>query len=213
MKLIPLAFFILCLLSGCLTIPNSIFQPDFANKSKSGHPIPPADKQQSAKQNTTQSISNPTNTNLSHHNEPNSGNHERPARISSELKSRLPEKTPILVDQYYRQQLNLHKGDTMPGYAPPTTPKTDDSWWYRLFGASKTLPPSTSTNCYEGILTNEGVTCQAMRTGDGRLLTLGGALRGFGPGDRVCVCGPPSVTSFCQQGTTIYIALIDKSCR
>ena len=213
MKLIPLAFFILCLLSGCLTIPNSLFRPDFANKPKSGYPIPPADKRQSGKQNTTQSVSNPTNTNLSHHNELNSGNHERPASISSELKSRTPEKTPMLVDQYYRQQLSLHKGDTMPGYAPPPATKKDDSWWYQFFGASKTLPPSTSTTCYEGILTKEGVTCQAMRTGDGRLLTLGGALRGFGPGDHVCVCGPPSVTSFCQQGTTIYIARIDKSCR
>ena len=213
MKLVSLAFFILCLLSGCLTNPKSIFRPDFANKSKSGYPIPPADKRQSAMQNTTQSISNPTTTDSSHQNEFNSVNHERPARISSELNSRIPGKTPMLVDQYYRQQLSLQKGDTNPGSAPPPVTKKDDSWWYRLFGASKTLPPSTSNNCYEGILTKEGVTCQAMRTDDGRLLTLGGALRGFGPGDRVCVCGPPSVTSFCQQGTTIYIALIDKSCR
>lgn len=212
MKLVPLAFFILCLLSGCLTNTNSIFRPDFTNKSKSGYPIPPPDTRQAAKQNATQSTSNPRRTDLSHHHGLNFGSHERPARISSELNSRNSEKTPLSVDQYYRQQLSLHKGDTMPGYAPPPAIKKDDSWWYRLFGASKTLPPSTSTNCYEGILTKEGVTCQAMRTGDGRLLTLGGALRGFGPGDRVCVCGPPSVTSFCQQGTTIYIALIDKSC-
>ncbi len=212
MKFVSSAFFILFLLSGCMINPNSIFRPDFNNKSKSKYATPPADKRHAAKQNTAQSISKTKSTDLRLHSKINSGEQNRHARISSELKSRTSEKTPVLVDQYYRQQLNLHKGDTVPGYAPPPASKKNANWWNRLFGASNILPTSTSNNCYEGILTKEGVTCQAMRTGDGRLLTLGGPLRGFGPGDRVCVCGPPSVTSFCQQGTTIYIALIDDSC-
>ncbi len=212
MKFVSQAFVILFLLSGCMTSPNSIFRPDFKNEPKSTHTNPPADNRYAAKQNTTRSIPKTKSTDLSHHNKLDSGGHKRTARIPSELKSRVSEKTPLSVDQYYRQQLNLHRGDTVPSYAPPAATKKKGSWLYRLFGASKTLPPPTSNNCYEGILTKEGVTCQAMRTNDGRLLTLGGPLRGFGPGDRVCVCGPPSETSFCQQGTTIYLALIDDIC-
>ena len=212
MKFVSLGFFILFLLSGCITDPNSLFRPDFGNKSKNRYETPPAEKQHAGKQDITPSVSTSTNTDFSPHNKLSSAKHTRSEKISSELKLRGPEKTPVLVDQYYRQQLNLQKGDTVPGYTPPLPEKKDDSWWYRLFGTSKTLPPSASNSCYEGILTKEGVTCQAMRTVDGRLLTLGGPLRGFGAGDRVCVCGPPSVTSFCQQGTTIYVALIDDSC-
>ncbi len=66
--------------------------------------------------------------------------------------------------------------------------------------------------CYRGRLTDEGDTCQAMRAEDGSLLTLGGPLRGFGPGDRVCVCGFAAPEPFCRQGTTFIIREISDQC-
>ena len=66
--------------------------------------------------------------------------------------------------------------------------------------------------CYRGRLTDEGDTCQAMRTEDGALFTLGGPLRGFGPGNRVCVCGFPAAEPFCRQGTTFIIREISDNC-
>ena len=123
MKFVSQAFVILFLLSGCMTNPNSIFRPDFKNEPKSTHTNPPADNRYAAKQNITRSIPKTKSTDLSHHNKLDSGGHKRTARIPSELKSRVSEKTPLSVDQYYRQQLNLHRGDTVPSYAPPPLQK------------------------------------------------------------------------------------------
>ena len=71
---------------------------------------------------------------------------------------------------------------------------------------------SVPDGCFRGRLTDEGDTCQAMRTDDGSLFTLGGPLRGFGPGDRVCVCGFSAAQPFCRQGTTFIIREISDTC-
>ncbi|MDX1656998.1 MAG: DUF5818 domain-containing protein, partial [Candidatus Competibacteraceae bacterium] len=61
-----------------------------------------------------------------------------------------------------------------------------------------------------GVLTDEGVECQALRGDDGRLYTLGGDLEGFGVGDRVRVTGQVAQASFCMQGTTLGVRTIEK---
>lgn len=83
--------------------------------------------------------------------------------------------------------------------------------------ASPGYRPATSrtaaqSGCYRGRLTAEGNTCQAMRTDGGDLFTLAGPLRGFGPGDAVCVCGIPSAQQFCRQGLTLLIREIGDDC-
>jgi LysM repeat protein len=55
-----------------------------------------------------------------------------------------------------------------------------------------------------GVLTGEGVECQAMRGDDGRLYTFS-RIRGYGPGDYVEVRGTIAEFSFCMQGTTINV--------
>lgn len=56
-----------------------------------------------------------------------------------------------------------------------------------------------------GILTPEGVECQALRGHDGELYTLLGNLEGHDDGDVVQVYGEVQEVSFCQQGTTIQV--------
>lgn len=75
--------------------------------------------------------------------------------------------------------------------------------------AAAGAPPA---GCYRGKLTDEGETCQALRTEGGALLTLGGALRGFGSGDSVCVCGFRSANQFCKQGITMIVRDISNTC-
>jgi LysM repeat protein len=55
-----------------------------------------------------------------------------------------------------------------------------------------------------GVLTGEGIECQAMRGDDGRLYTFN-RIRGYGPGDYVEIRGTIAEFSFCQQGTTINV--------
>ncbi len=62
-----------------------------------------------------------------------------------------------------------------------------------------------------GILTPEGVECQALRGQDGQLYTLVGDLRGYDDGDVVQVVGEVQEISFCQQGTTIEIEEIRRT--
>jgi LysM repeat protein len=56
-----------------------------------------------------------------------------------------------------------------------------------------------------GVLTAEGIECQAMRGQDGQLYTLIGDLEGYGSGDAVQVRGPEPEVDFCQQGVTIEV--------
>jgi opacity protein-like surface antigen len=56
-----------------------------------------------------------------------------------------------------------------------------------------------------GVLTDEGVECQALRGDDGQLYTLTGDLGGFQTGDRVRVVGKVAEVSTCQQGTTLVV--------
>lgn len=56
-----------------------------------------------------------------------------------------------------------------------------------------------------GVLTDEGVECQALRTDSGTLYTLAGDAGPFQIGDRVEVRGTIAELSYCQQGTTITV--------
>lgn len=64
--------------------------------------------------------------------------------------------------------------------------------------------------CYKGVLTDEGVECQAFRSEDGELFTLLGDLGGFSERDKVVVCGTIAEISPCMQGTTLVISYIGK---
>jgi hypothetical protein len=57
----------------------------------------------------------------------------------------------------------------------------------------------------EGVLTDEGVTCPAMRGDDGELYTLAGDIGELQPGQRVRVTGEVAEMSICMQGTTIGV--------
>ena len=67
------------------------------------------------------------------------------------------------------------------------------------------------TLCLKGVLTDEGVECQAFRTESDKLFTLVGDLKEFKTGDKVVVCGVSADRSFCMQGTTMIVSWIDKA--
>ena len=75
---------------------------------------------------------------------------------------------------------------------------------------SQTHPGGRLMRCYKGVLTDEGVECQAFRSEDGELFTLIGDLERFGNGDKVVVCGTIAEISFCMQGTTLVVSYIGK---
>lgn len=62
-----------------------------------------------------------------------------------------------------------------------------------------------------GTLTDEGRQCPALRDDSGRLYTLSGNVRGYGPGDTVRVVGLVAGTSQCNQGVTLSAARIEKA--
>ncbi|NEP02427.1 MAG: hypothetical protein F6K58_28025 [Symploca sp. SIO2E9] len=69
---------------------------------------------------------------------------------------------------------------------------------------------SGQTIVVKGILTDEGIECQALRSETNELYTLVGDLKGLQVGDKVCVAGTIAEFSFCQQGQTIVISWIGK---
>ncbi len=65
--------------------------------------------------------------------------------------------------------------------------------------------------CIKGVLTDEGVECQALRTDDNELYTLvGDQVKDFKLGDKVYVSGTLAEVSFCMQGKTIAVSWISK---
>ena len=78
-----------------------------------------------------------------------------------------------------------------------------------LAGAMPALAEGSATMggqvTVEGVLTDEGVTCPALRGDDGELYTLAGDIGDLGPGQRVRVSGQVPEASICMQGTTIEI--------
>jgi len=68
------------------------------------------------------------------------------------------------------------------------------------------------SGCYRGRLMGEGVTCQAMRTDAGELITLGGPRCGFATGDRVCVFGAKPRDQFYRRGVTMVIREVSDTC-
>ena len=67
------------------------------------------------------------------------------------------------------------------------------------------LPEQPGNPPIEGVLTNEGVECPALRADDGKLYTLMGDLHGFKPRDRVCVVPNYIQMTYCLQGTTAHV--------
>lgn len=63
----------------------------------------------------------------------------------------------------------------------------------------------------EGILTSEGMECQALRSDNGKLYTLNGHLKEFKVGDRVQVTGEVADLSTCQQGITINVYQVKRA--
>jgi hypothetical protein len=63
--------------------------------------------------------------------------------------------------------------------------------------------------CIKGVLTDEGIECQALRTDDNELYTLiVDKINDFQNGERVYVCGTLAEASFCTQGKTIVVSWI-----
>lgn len=225
MKKAASALLLIFFLTACAETADSVFRPDFGTQSSDAqsngnYTPPPATARAQAARTATKSA--PTEQESPRAVSPYTLPPGQPAGNPTPRgnpQQRHPtahpaaNPTPSGVDSHYEQQLKLQQGDTTPGPIPPPTPPKDRSWFGSIFGSDDPEPPTDApSNCYRGKLTSEGVSCQAMRTNDGRLITLGGPLRGFGPGDAVCVCGPVAETSFCQQGTTIYVAQIDTRC-
>ena len=67
------------------------------------------------------------------------------------------------------------------------------------------LPTPSLDPAIEGVLTDEGQQCPALRTKDGHLYTLTGDLQGFKPRDHVCVVPDYPDMTYCLQGTTAHV--------
>ena len=65
--------------------------------------------------------------------------------------------------------------------------------------------PMSEPLTIEGELTDEGVSCPALRGDDGELYTLAGDIGELQPGQRVRVTGEVAEVSLCMQGTTIAL--------
>jgi LysM repeat protein len=61
----------------------------------------------------------------------------------------------------------------------------------------------------EGIMTDEGVTCPALRDDEGRLFTLAG-VDSFQEGVRYRITGRPAEVSICMQGTTLEVEVMER---
>lgn len=62
----------------------------------------------------------------------------------------------------------------------------------------------------EGVLTDEGVTCPALRSDSDELYTLAGNLGDLETGARMRVTGRVAEASICMQGTTIAVSRITR---
>lgn len=69
----------------------------------------------------------------------------------------------------------------------------------------KAVEKPGKTVVVHGVLTDEGVECQALRSDDNTLYTLAGKIEGFQVGDRVKVTGKVAEVSTCQQGITLDV--------
>ncbi|HVT05141.1 MAG TPA: hypothetical protein VHL58_17390 [Thermoanaerobaculia bacterium] len=73
-------------------------------------------------------------------------------------------------------------------------------------------PKPDSSITVIGVLTDEGVECQALRSdSDQRLYTIGGNHAGLKNGDHVKVTGTVARMSVCQQGVTLAVTSIEKA--
>jgi hypothetical protein len=71
--------------------------------------------------------------------------------------------------------------------------------------SADTHEPMSDPVTIEGVLSDEGVTCPALRGDDGELYTLAGDIGELQPGQRVRVTGEVAEVSMCMQGTTIAL--------
>jgi hypothetical protein len=74
----------------------------------------------------------------------------------------------------------------------------------------KAVEKPGKTVVVRGVLTAEGVECQALRSDDNTLYTLAGKTEGFKVGDRVKVTGKVAEVSTCQQGITLDVQNITR---
>jgi hypothetical protein len=65
--------------------------------------------------------------------------------------------------------------------------------------------PPADTIALAGIISDESVTCPAMRGRDGRLYTLAGNVHSLRPGDLVEVIGRRVDASLCMHGMTLEV--------
>jgi uncharacterized protein DUF5818 len=77
---------------------------------------------------------------------------------------------------------------------------------------SDSAPEPQGRMTVRGTLTGEGVECPALRDAQGVLYTLAGDIADFRMGDQVCVKGRRVEMSTCQQGITIAVEWIGKTC-
>jgi hypothetical protein len=94
--------------------------------------------------------------------------------------------------------------------APVQASLTQEKAMQNTVVQGKALPKPGKKVTVRGVLTDEGVECQALRGDDGILYTLAGPVEGFQVGDRVRVQGTIAEVSTCQQGTTIGVTKIQK---
>lgn len=94
--------------------------------------------------------------------------------------------------------------------APAQASLTQEKGMKNTVVQGKALPKPGKKVWVRGVLTDEGVECQALRGDDGILYTLAGPVEGYAVGDRVRVQGTIAEVSTCQQGTTIGVIKIQK---
>ena len=221
MKKAASALLLIFFLCACAETVDSVLRPNFGTQSSDPQSRDKYSPPSAASR--TQAAQTAIKTGSAKHNLPRKINPYSPSlgqtaentnrRSNSPFLSPTERQIPSGVNTHYEQQLKLQKRDPTPDFVLSTPPPKEQSWFGSMFGNNDPEPQSNApSNCYSGKLTTEGVSCQAMRTNKGRLLTLGGPLRGFRAGDAVCFCGPVAKTSFCQQGITIYLAHIDVRC-
>ena len=102
-----------------------------------------------------------------------------------------------------------------PIWANKLEPLPDDLKGVRVHGSLNSKVALLDKNggrtiIVKGVLTDEGVKCQALRTDTGELYTLVGEIQGFQVGDEVCVAGRIAELSICQQELTIVVSWIGK---
>lgn len=72
---------------------------------------------------------------------------------------------------------------------------------------------SIAEGCHQGILTDEGGRCQALRRdGDGAIITFHSDMNGWRLGQRACVCGTRPLMTGCPRDTALEVTWLAPFC-